>query len=697
MRFKADKPYTTPKSGVVRSDAIKHLIRLEMSKLSEKDLYFDNPMLKWTRQQLENPGLAAFRLLRDPDYCYLACKHLLNVRLLPFQQVILREMWYRPFPMLIASRGAGKSWLLAVYAVLRALFLQGRKVVVTGAGFRQAKIIMQYAESFWYNSPVLRSMVQEVSRSGPHHDADKWEMRLGDSTITALPLGDGSKIRGYRAHDILADEFASIPREIFETVVAGFGVVELEPYEKVERAAEIAVYKRMGVWTDEMEEAERLSRVGNQSIISGTAYYQFNHFAEYWRRWKGIIHSKGDPDKIRQVIGGEPEPGFDWRDYSIIRLPVHLLPPGYMDERHIARSKATVHSGVYLNEFGAVFSSDTNGFFKRTLVESCVTNTPIQIGGELVQFRCAVRGNPNFKYVYGVDPASENDKFSIVILELHETHQRVVYCWTFDKAEHNKRLQTGLTTEKDFYAFCARKIRSLMKVFPCEHIALDSQGGGVAIREALHDDDKLGKGERPIWEIRADHPLGDGKPKPTDNYPGLHILQMCHFANAEYTAEANHGLRKDFEDKICLFPMSNDTLTLAIAWEADETAGRTVDTYEDCFNEIEELKEELATIVHTQNPGSNRDRWDTPEIKLPGSRKGRLRKDRYSALVMANMAARRIQRKPVEVPYENYGGFVGQVKTQKGGQNYISGPAWFVDPANQTVGGYGKIVRRGVK
>ena len=38
--------------------------------------------------------------------------------------------------------------------------------------------------------------------------------RLNDSTVTCLPLGDGQKIRGQRANDIIADEFASIPRDI---------------------------------------------------------------------------------------------------------------------------------------------------------------------------------------------------------------------------------------------------------------------------------------------------------------------------------------------------------------------------------------------------------------------------------------------------------------------------------------------------
>jgi hypothetical protein len=688
-------------SKIIEKTVMERLIHLEMMKIEEKDLVFENPLLQWDKKDLENPLLSTLRILRNPDYVHFACKYILNVRLLPYQQVILQELWKSTFPMLVASRGAGKSFLLAIYAILRALWMQGRKVVITGSGFRQAKTIMNYIETIWYHAPILQSIVSENSQSGPHHDADRWTMRLGDSTITALPLGDGQKIRGERAHDILADEFPSIPRETFETVVAGFGVVEMEPYDKVQRAAEIRVLKKLNLWSEDMEEAARASRMGNQSVISGTAYYQFNHFADYWKRWHAIITSKGDKGKLAQVIGEDAANDVDWRDYAIIRLPVDMLPPGYMDERHVARSRATVQSGIFLNEFGAVFSSDTNGFFKRGLIESCVTNHPIEVSGEWVQFSCVIRGNHNSRYVFGVDPASENDKFSIVIIEMKNNHNRIVYCWTTDKAEHTKRVESGMATDRDFYGFCARKIRNLMKVFPCEHIAMDSQGGGIAIREALHDTEKLEGGEYPIWEIKASHPFStttSKDEKPTDRYPGLHILELCNFARAEYTAEANHGLRKDFEDKVCLFPTSNDTATLAIAFEQDQIAKRFFDTYEDCFNEIEELKDELATIVHTQTPGSNRDHWDTPEIKLAGSRKGRLRKDRYSSLVMANYAARRFARKPEAIPYQNFGGFVGTLHhNARNSPAYLTGPDWFINPANDNAAGFGKIIRHGVK
>ena len=181
---------------------------------------------------------------------------------------------------------------------------------------------------------------------------------------------------------------------------------------------------------DFVEPDEVDAAIGNQIILSGTAFYDFNHFAEYWKKWKQIIQSKGRPERLSEIFGGEEIPnGFDWKQYSIIRIPFELLPPGFMDDAQVARSKATMHSGIYQMEYGACFSTDSNGFFKRSLIESCVASpeNPISLPSGKVEFQAALRGADNRRYVYGIDPASEVDNFSIVVLEMLSDHRRVVY------------------------------------------------------------------------------------------------------------------------------------------------------------------------------------------------------------------------------------------------------------------------------
>lgn len=612
-------------------------------------------------------------LMSRPEYFSFICKYVFNINILPSQALFLYEMWNRKFPMLIASRGFGKSFLLSLYSMIRALLIPDRKIVVVGAAFRQSKVLFEYMETIWNNAPILQSMCD--SNSGPRRDIDRCTMRINSSRITCLPLGDGQKIRGQRANDIISDEFASIPRDIFETVVAGFAAVSSDPIENVKRIAAKKKAKELGIKLAETQE-ETFRKKDNQIILSGTAYYDFNHFSNYWKKWRAIITSGGRPNKLREIFGEDPPPDFDWRDYSIIRVPYELLPEGFMDASQVARSKATVHAGIYMMEFGACFTRDSKGFFKRSLIESCVTSDNyetkppiVDAEGKDVCFKPQLAGNSNMNYVFGVDPASEVDKFSIVVLELHPDHRRVVYCWTTSRDEHKEYVRSGYCTETDFYAYCCRKIRDLMIVFPCVHIAMDAQGGGIAVMESLHDKDKMKPGEVPIWPT-----IDPDKPKDTDGERGLHIVEMCQFAKYEWLSEANHGLRKDLEDKALLFPMF-DTISIGIANVEDGLKGRMYDTLEQCVMEIEDLKDELTMIEMSETP-NGRARWDTPETNVGAGKKGRLRKDRYSSLLMANMAARIIKRKPPQEVYNFYGGFATMEKSDSG-DKLFTGPSWF--------------------
>ena len=607
-------------------------------------------------------------LMVQPEYFSFVCKYILNIELLPFQSLLLYELWNRKFPMIIGSRGMGKSFILSVYPLLRALFMPRRKIVVVGAAFRQSKVLFEYMDTIWKNAPILRDLCG--SNSGPRRDVDRCVMHIGDSTITCLPLGDGSKIRGQRANDIIADEFASIPRDIFENVVAGFAAVAASPSEKVKSKAKAKRAKELGI--DFKIEQSLITEKSNQIILSGTAYYDFNHFADYWRRYRNIINSRGNQTKLEEVFGGEVPGDFDWTEYSIVRMPVDTLPDGFMDDGQVSRAKATVHSGIYNMEYGACFTTDSQGFFKRSLLESCTTSPtkPIVLPSGEISFESLLKGDPDKKYVFGVDPASEVDNFSIVVLEVNPDHRRVVHCWTTNRQQHKDKLRSKMVDEDDFYSYCAKKIRQLMKVFPCLEIALDAQGGGIAVMEALHDKDKIPEGEVAIW------PVIEEKAKDTDDHSGLHILKLCQFARADWLAEANHGLRKDFEDKVLLFPFF-DSASIGLSIEHDKVSGRKYDTLEDCVMEIEELKDELSMIIMTQTT-TGRERWDTPEVKVAAGRKNRLRKDRYSSLIMANMSARSFLIEKGITEFSTIGGFAQRDTSDKfQNEKLYHGPSWF--------------------
>lgn len=479
-----------------------------------------------------------------------------------------------------------------------------------------------------------------------------------------------------KTHSFIANGFVqhnSQSKEIFETVIAGFGAVSSDPMTKVKQKASKNFANMLGLELEDTE--DEYSKMGNQIILSGTAYYYFNHFAKYWDQWRNIIRTKGDPKKLQTIFGEKDvDESFNWKDYSIVRLPADLLPVGFMDESQLARSKATLPSDLYALEFSAIFSKDSNGFFKASLIEKCTANEENDITHECgrVIFEAKIKGDKDKRYVFGVDPASEEDKFAVVIIELNSDHRRIVHCWTTNTEEFKQKRKSGLIDENDFYGYTARKIRDLMILFPCDHIAIDSQGGGKAVYESLHDRTKLKQGELLLWET-----IDENKERESDGEEGLHIIELVNFASAEYTSTANHTMKKDFEDRILLFPRFNPVVAAVAAGISAENRG-LYDTLEDCLEEIEELKKELSQIVVTVT-ANGRERWDTPDFKISGSEKGKLRKDRYSAVLMANSAARKMCG-PNYMPRHDVIGLLNR-QEKDSGKNFI-GPSWATSKLN---------------
>ena len=67
-----------------------------------------NPM-KLIESNDEEAHLKIVWLMSRPEYFSFLCKYILNVNILPSQALMLREMWNRRFPMLIASREIGRA------------------------------------------------------------------------------------------------------------------------------------------------------------------------------------------------------------------------------------------------------------------------------------------------------------------------------------------------------------------------------------------------------------------------------------------------------------------------------------------------------------------------------------------------------------------------------------------------------------
>jgi len=517
--------------------------------------------------------------------------------LAPFQSVILETLWHKTFPVFLASRGAGKSWLLAVYCALRAMLCPGSKIVIVAASFRQSKIVFDYLKKIYDESPIMRQCVSMIKTP---NDQCIMEFGGGVSSVIALPLGNGERIRGIRASDILCDEYASIPEEIFQVVVRGFAAVSTDP---VKAAKQIQMEDDL-IKRGKMKASDRKRIRGNKIIYSGTAYYQFNHFWKLYSMHKAIIDSKfiGDARDLNKTFGeavGEEQGHIDYRDYAIVQLPYTGLPKGFMDDKQIAQAMATMPKAMFQMEYECQFPTDSDGFFKRTAIKDA---TPGEVdGGE--SFSVELVGDASYEYVMGIDPARKTDNFAISIVKLMpDGSMRNVYCWT--------------ANNKNFVS-CTRKIRELLTKFNIVRIAMDSGGGGTSVEDLLQNVELLQPGEKPIFRYND---------KEQRRYDGIHILDMVNFTPS-WIADANYGLAADIEHKRIFFPYLS---TSSFAHNVDEDA---------VWDEIAEQINEMCMIVVSATK-TGIQHFDLPETPSAANIKTVQRKDRYSALLLASYAGR---------------------------------------------------------
>ncbi len=648
---------------------------------SKKIPVIDKHLFSNLKQSKQTTNEFVINKMLDINYIGWTAKVILGIDLFPLQIAILQTLWTTPFPMLVGCRGGSKSFILAVYAILKALLDPGTKIVIVGAGLRQARLVFGYIESMWNSSPMLRGLIGAGKKSGPRQSVDLCYFKVGQSTIYALPMGDGSRIRGFRANIVIADEMSSIPSDIFDVVVRGFTAATKTPVEEAKKISFEKYLEDLHLPQDVKDSvlSDVSGKSGNQIVYSGTAYYAFNHFAQKHQMWQDIIGSKGDMTKVAKIFGGEnliPE-NFNYKDYAVIRFSYQHVPEGLLDKRQLAHAKAILPKNIFLMEYCGCFISDSDGYFPRSLVEACTTgpSKPIITPDGEITFTPMMRGEKGKRYVVGIDPAAERDRFALVVIEIWKNHYRVVYCWSINKPEFNNKKKQGLITDDDYYAYCCSKIRNIVKLFAPIRIEMDSQGGGYPISEMLRNKKLLNSdtGDMPIYEI-----VDIKNPKETDGETdGLHILHLIQ-QSTSFNSEANACLHKSMETKTLLFP-AFDTVKMQAALIIEKNNNIVFDTYEDCSHEIEELKNELCTIQKSETT-TGKERFDTPSVVTQNSiegrqRKGRLRKDRYTALLLGHKYVYDTDVQPeIGIDYNDIAGNFEQYKKIDPSEGMYRGP-----------------------
>lgn len=505
------------------------------------------------------------------------------------QQKILIEWWNSNFSILTATRGAGKSFMAALYLTLRLMLFPGSQICVFAPSFRQSKLIFAEFQKFYYESPFL----QECMAKEPSIQTDQayaLTKRVGNvrpSTLKALPVGnDGAKIRGERAQLILMDEIAQLPEHIYTAAIRPILSTDMDPMSKVMQTQKLI--EKYGS-LEKIPESELTNANSYVGITSG--YYQFN----YW--WRLICNF------YKNIKNGD-------KAYNLNFVPYTDLPPGFLNMKVIEDARQNDPEHVFKTEWCAEWVGDSAGAFPMSLLDACRDKSviPVEVG------------DPSGKsqYVFGVDVARERDATAIVIIKLGYPNHVV----------HLAELEETPFPEQ------AQHLLDLIGKFNPIKIFMDAGGGGNSLKDYLLDPASVGKS--PSLKTIDENALAGSS--------GRKILRMINFS-PNIWAELNNNTKTLLEQRALLLPDSTNPIEANRTTSIRKKNKKTVDLVQVMINQI-------ASIVITPKP-SGALHYDLPKNSSSKGYENKSnlqvrRKDLYTAFVLAGCCAYELSFRHVE-------------------------------------------------
>lgn len=571
-----------------RKPSAKTKIEKALSKISENS---ERPKLSLDliHEFRKDPVLAAsYLLVRDGR----------PLTLFPYQQKIIRAWWESDFGICTACRGAGKTFIAAVFAALKCVLYPGIKVVVIGPSFRQSKLIFKEFTTIYNESPLLQSEVHKPPVEGTDQCQCIFVSKKGQkpSMLLAFPLGSGNKIRGQRANILLLDECAQIPQNIFSSVIRPMLATSSDPVAAVQREKD----KQKSIEEANEGSVGEIINNGYYAITSG--YYKFNYWWEQIKTYANKIQeSRVANEKCR---------------YSLGFIPYYHLPKGFLQEHLVEEARATDPDHVFRTEWGAEWLEDSGGAFKMSLLKECQSLA-------CVPYKY---GDPKKQYIAGIDPARNNDSSAVVIVEVG------MPCKLIHMVEFIDTPWPQQTEE----------MLKLFSHFNLKGIYMDKYGGGTTLADGFaHEDTCKRLGVKPI--LPSDTPVG----KAPDARKILHL----NIPNPESNAANNEYAMKLLEEKWIIMPPTGgdieiekkgntNYLSYEIVGKRKKRSRHKEEVHVKELNLVEELINQMTSIVTSETP-SGRLKYDLPRKKGKVAAESKLevlddyKKDLYSAFILA--------------------------------------------------------------
>lgn len=554
------------------------------SRNKKYDTLLHKPMLERSEAEL----FTCYYLLENLEaFCY----YIFGVEIMPHQSIILRTLLRKPYVMLILSRGASKSFTLAVYSALRTVISSGSKIVIVGANRRQSLFVFNEVSKIYYSKSA--GLFRQCCAKPPTFQPEESYLMVNgsnrNSKISSLPLAQGDKIRGLRSTNMLVDEANIVPEDIYKNVLSPMGAVSSDNVENFKRYLREQELIKAGI----ILEKQSTEMSSNQIVMSSSAGYQFQFLFKQYQAYRLAI--------MKDIEAGKSSP------YAIIQMgweAVNMLAPEYLDLPSIEKDKKTFSFDRFDMEYNAQFVSDSHGFYPRSLLE----NRTVKMN-ELPTVEIESDGKST--YILAIDPSSadnvENDFFGIAVGKI-------------DSITGKMYLVNATGSTGQGWIYHVNLVKEYIKRFNPQYIIMDRFGGGLNLADTLKSIEYMKKedGDNPIYSLEKDD-------LSTYDFASRKILRLVTFEPV-WIESANFNFKAMLDHENFWFASP--------PFESIYYSGQeNVDRNEDAQDGINECKNELSMIVGEPNT-NGRVSFRLPQSLGQIKKERRFRKDMYTVCLL---------------------------------------------------------------
>ena len=571
-------------------------------------------------------------------------KILTGITLADYQRLVIKGWMRKNFTINVAGRGCGKSTLASIFAYVYCLLNPNVHIIMVSATFRSSRRIVETIDQ-WAQRPE-GALLRHCFQGDMTKKQDLYSITFKNGAkITAVPLGDSQRLRGFRCNVLMIDEGLLIPEQTIEEVLKPFLIAGADITEKQrirERETEMIA---KGLMT---EEDRRVFKSDSKMIILSSASYKWEHLYTIYKNYLSLIYKTEEKDAVVDSVSS-----YLVQQYSYEIVPDELVDPALIKDIESGNTPQAIMD----REYKAIFTDGSDGYFSAKKMEDCTIPNGMEPTIE-------IKGERGAKYILAIDPnvsaSASSDHFAIVVFKIvKDNKSREIPMMVHGYAEAGVELKYHIL----YFIY-------LLKNFNIVYIATDAtQGSGIDFINICNESQLFKKLKMNLLPIDADFGKNDVETMAKQvrkkyNIEGNQIVQKQVF-HSDFQRAANEYLKYCFDFKRILFAGKALAVDGLVSTLAEQDIGDIYDIHPSFKGEglhefirhqdaiIDLTKKECAIIEPKMSQLGNVS-FDMPQnIKRTKGAK-RTRKDLYSALFLGNWAFK-IYQESLTMPEEDRG------------------------------------------